>query len=132
LTPHPVLSNAIQENLEFVKKRNTTIASLWREKDELVSFYSAFGQYFESGIEVDWTKIYPEVQKFVLLPNYQWQKERFWFDQKPNLSHQTIEATEEILTPSAVIEEAPTSKDVIFETVWKEVEVVSLINYLNP
>jgi acyl transferase domain-containing protein/acyl carrier protein len=129
LTPHPVLSNAVQENLDFVKKRNTTIPSLWREKDELVSFYTAFGQYFESGIEVDWTKIYPEVQKFVMLPNYQWQKERFWFDQKPNLSHQQISATEvaseKNSVPAPIIKVEPKTKELIFETIWKEVDLVS-------
>lgn len=126
LTPHPVLSNAVQENLESIKKRNTTVPTLWREKDELVSFYSAFGQYFESGLEVDWTKIYPEVQKFVLLPNYQWQKERFWFDEKPNLSQSAAMITEEVAsTPKVEVKEEPKAKEVIFETIWKEVDIVS-------
>lgn len=107
LSPHPVLLNAIQENVAVSGKTGKGIASLLREKDELVTFHKAFGQYFNSGLQVDWTKIYPQTNRFVLLPNYQWQKERFWFEQEPEIS----------ATPGKSDAKAPS--EVIYETVWE-------------
>lgn len=89
MSPHPVLLNAVQENIAAVGKSGKGIASLLREKDELTTFYKALGQYFSSGLSYDWTNIYPQVNQFVLLPNYQWQKERFWYDKLPQLAMQS-------------------------------------------
>lgn len=125
LTPHPVLITAIQENMQVVNKSGAAIATLRREKDELESFYKAYGQFFESGLSVDWTNIYPAIHKFILLPNYQWQKERFWFDQKPNLpvdipAVSVVKAEKDI---PANANDTSAQKSVIFETIWEEVDI---------
>ncbi|MCO5248507.1 MAG: type I polyketide synthase [Chitinophagales bacterium] len=99
LSPHPVLTNAIQENIESVQKHGIAIPSLYREKDELESFYKAFGKYFESGLEVDWKNIYPDIRQFIILPNYPWQRERFWFDEPAKLEQSTID-----IIPATVVE----------------------------
>lgn len=132
LTPHPVLSTAIQDNLQSINKTGVTIPSLFREKDEQVSFYKALGKYFESGLELDWKAVYPQIGKFVILPNYQWQKERFWFDQKPNISTSTLqeaqtstvvgeisEVEESVPTVSVKEEVVQEEPYVIFETQWE-------------
>jgi acyl transferase domain-containing protein/acyl carrier protein len=106
LSPHPVLLNAIQDNIAATGKTGKGIASLVREKDELITFYKALGQYFSSGISVDWTKIYPQINHFVQLPNYQWQRERFWFDQQPEISGQPVSKTK----PAAAL---------LYEPLWE-------------
>jgi len=116
LTPHPVLLNAIQENIAVTGKTGKGIASLFREKDETISFYKAFGQYYNTGLPVDWKQIYPQTNRFVLLPNYQWQKERFWFDAQPEISR--------TLTVTTSAQETKKSlKENLFETVWEETSV---------
>jgi acyl transferase domain-containing protein/acyl carrier protein len=106
LSPHPVLLNAIQENIAASGKIGKGIASLLREKDEAVSFYKAFGQFFSSGLSVDWKHIYPQTNRYVQLPNYQWQKERFWFDQQPEIG-------------AVAKSNAKLPSEVIYETVWE-------------
>ncbi len=133
LTPHPVLTNAIQENIQTAKRSGEAIPSLFREKDELVSFYKAFGKFFESGLPVDWKNIYPATRKFILLPNYQWQKERFWFDQKPNITASPVGINEENKATEAVnsaqinssepVVKAAKEKSVLYETIWEEVDL---------
>lgn len=119
MSPHPVLLNAIQENIATVGKTGKGIASQLREKDELSTFYKAFGQYFSSGLAVDWTKIYPKVNEFVLLPNYQWQKERFWYDKLPQLVIQSGDASQkkecfyEIDWNAVAISEKITAKSIL-------------------
>ena len=49
----------------------------------MTEFYSNFGELHASNFWVDWKSIYPNIGEFVLLPNYAWQKERYWFDQQP-------------------------------------------------
>jgi acyl transferase domain-containing protein/acyl carrier protein len=107
LSPHPVLLNAIQENVAASGKTGKGIASLLREKDELLNFHKSVGQYFNSGLPIDWTKIYPQTNRFVSLPNYQWQRERFWFEQEPEIGARPAKSTTK----------AP--EEVIYETVWE-------------
>ena len=105
LSPHPVLLNAVQDNIAATGKTGKGIASLLREKDELVTFYKAFGQFYSCGLPVDWKHIYPQVNQFVMLPNYQWQKERFWFDQKPEIG--------------MVSSQAKPATDLLYQPVWE-------------
>ncbi len=119
LSPHPVLTSSIQENIEFSKKIGKAIPSLWREKDELVSFYNAYGAYWEIGLQQDWTNIYPDINTFILLPNYQWQKERFWFDEQPHIA-----LSQEIVKEQLPISDKKTDessfKDIFYEVEWEE------------
>ncbi|MCO5232262.1 MAG: type I polyketide synthase [Chitinophagales bacterium] len=130
LTPHPVLSTAIQDNIQYINKSGVAIPSLWREKDELLSFYKSLGKYFESGLKIDWEKIYPSIHQFVLLPNYPWQKERFWFDQKPqitNMSTENIVENQTIATSNSKDTSLSLTQkkhsSLIYETIWEEVDV---------
>lgn len=85
MSPHPVLFNAVQENINFIQKQadSKVVASFYREKDECLDLQANFGEVYQSGINVDWKTIYHPSSNFVILPNYQWQRERFWFDEIP-------------------------------------------------
>ena len=130
LSPHPVLTNAIQENIEELGKQGKAIPTLFREKDELESFYKAFGKHFESGLDVNWKNIYPDINQFVILPNYQWQRERFWFDEKPKIS--VSQSSETLVTKNETIAETIEEikeKTIFYEPQW---EVVNLSNQELP
>ena len=81
MSPHPLLIHAMNENIQ--EANAVAIASYTRDKDELTEFYSNFGELHASNFWVDWKSVYPNIGEFVLLPNYAWQKERYWFDQQP-------------------------------------------------
>ena len=88
MSPHPLLFNAIQDNINFAGKDidARVIASFYREKDECLDLHANLGELYASGFELDWTKLYHKPAQFVTLPNYQWQRERFWFDEQPEIS----------------------------------------------
>jgi acyl transferase domain-containing protein len=81
MSPHPLLIHALNENIQ--EANAVAIASYTRNKNELSEFYSNFGELHAGNFWVDWKSIYPNIGEFVQLPNYAWQKERYWFDQQP-------------------------------------------------
>lgn len=110
MSPHPVLLNAIQENIDVVGKKGIGIASFYREKNELTSFIQNFGDLHSSGYNVDWKRIYPSIGKFIQLPNYAWIKERFWYDKK----HQSKKGESiQMLEP----------KSCLYQTLWENIEL---------
>ncbi|HPN19794.1 MAG TPA: type I polyketide synthase, partial [Chitinophagales bacterium] len=84
MSPHPLLIHALNENIQDANA--VAIASYARNKNELSEFYSNIGELHASNFSVDWKSIYPNIGEFVLLPNYAWQKERYWFDQQPEFA----------------------------------------------
>jgi malonyl CoA-acyl carrier protein transacylase/short-subunit dehydrogenase/acyl carrier protein len=83
MSPHPTLIHAIQENISLANENAKVFASLYREKNEQNSFFSNIGELYASGYLFDWKNIYKKWNKYIQLPNYAWQKQRFWFDEKP-------------------------------------------------
>jgi acyl transferase domain-containing protein/acyl carrier protein len=79
MSPHPVLVTPTQDNITASGKKGRAIPSFFREKDECVDFLANFGLLHASGYEMDWQRIYRQ-GAYILLPNYAWQKERFWLD----------------------------------------------------
>jgi len=79
MSPHPLLLAPTQENIVQRGRKGKAVPSFFREKDECADILSGFGAVFQAGIEVDWNTIY-RPGKFVMLPNYAWQKERFWLE----------------------------------------------------
>lgn len=83
MSPHALLSHSINENIQETGAQAVSVASFTRDKNELTEFYANIGELHASGFSIDWKSIYPNIGEFVLLPNYAWQKERYWFDQEP-------------------------------------------------
>ncbi len=86
MSPHALLSHSINENIQETGTQAVSVASYTRDKNELKEFYSNIGELHASGFSIDWKSIYPNIGDFVLLPNYAWQKERYWFDQEPEFT----------------------------------------------
>jgi acyl transferase domain-containing protein/NAD(P)-dependent dehydrogenase (short-subunit alcohol dehydrogenase family)/acyl carrier protein len=84
MSPHPTLIHAIKENIQDAKA--VAIPSFARDKNEAIEFYTNLSELYASGYPIDWKNVYPNIGTFVQLPNYAWQKERYWFDQKPEIN----------------------------------------------
>lgn len=82
--PHAVLTAAVEENLSAVPGAvSAALPSFYRGKPELPALMENLGKVYATGYDLDWTKIVQAPGEFVPLPNYAWQKERFWFDAVP-------------------------------------------------
>ncbi len=78
MSPHPVLSEAIRQNLRHVGKEGLALAS--RRRDELLqkTMLQSFGRLYQEGYPVDWKHVAPSGNP-LRLPSYPWQKQRCWF-----------------------------------------------------
>ncbi|HEY2739490.1 MAG TPA: acyltransferase domain-containing protein, partial [Thermoanaerobaculia bacterium] len=74
--PHPVLSVAISQTLD----QSTVFASLRRGRDERETLLEALGGLWTLGLPVDWTGVFSDGGKFVRLPSYPFQRQRYWFE----------------------------------------------------
>lgn len=81
LSPHPVLLSAVEDMFHHTGKTGYTIASMLREQDDAVVMHGALGALYAAGYAVDWKRLYPEKMTPVKLPDYPWQKSRFWIEQ---------------------------------------------------
>lgn len=81
MSPHPVLTQAIAENIEHVKATAQTFGSIEREVPELQKLQLNIGRAFCSGIHPNWASLYNGSFVKTELPNYPWQKEYYWPDE---------------------------------------------------
>lgn len=79
ISPHPVLLNAIRENLRE-GGGGTAIGSMHRERTERPSLLEGLGQLYANGLVPDWRGLYRRRGRCVGLPTYAWQRSRFWID----------------------------------------------------
>ncbi|WP_343871442.1 SDR family NAD(P)-dependent oxidoreductase, partial [Dactylosporangium roseum] len=82
VSPHPVLTPAVEECADHAGATATTIGTLRREHDESQQLIRALAQAFAAGSGVDWTNQFPAdpPPRIVDLPGYAFQRRRFWLD----------------------------------------------------
>lgn len=73
--PHPVLSVAVAQTLE-----TTVLASLRRGRDERETMLETLGSLWVRGQFVDWSGVFPDGGRQVVLPTYPFQRQRYWFE----------------------------------------------------
>ncbi len=78
MSPHPILSASIEENLAASQTQGTVLASWRRNTSERRTMLEALGTLYANGHDVDWTKLYAQRGRVVSLPSYPWQKEYYW------------------------------------------------------
>lgn len=78
ISAHPVLAQSISECLARTEKEGTVIPSLRRQEPEQVMLLGGLGKLYTLGYPIDWHRLYPEEGRFVRLPSYPWQRERYW------------------------------------------------------
>ena len=81
ISAHPLLLPAIQQELQALGSAAQTLPSMRREEDEQLVMLESLGGLYAQGSSIDWPRLYPNGGKVVRLPNYPWQRERFWVEE---------------------------------------------------
>ena len=77
--PHPVLASAIKQCLGSRERSPLILASLRRGDAGLETMRSSAASLYARGFDIEWSRVSP-AGRFVRLPGYPWQRERFWLD----------------------------------------------------
>ncbi len=80
LSPHPVLVPAIKEALAAPDARGLAIGSTRRDEPEEATLLDGIAALCRAGYPVPWEKLHEPEARFVRLPGYPWQRQRFWYD----------------------------------------------------
>jgi acyl transferase domain-containing protein/aryl carrier-like protein len=78
LSPHPVLAVSVAECYQQRGKKAHALPSLRRREEERATMLRSLGQLYTLGQPIDWANATPGSARFVRLPLYPWQRERFW------------------------------------------------------
>ena len=80
--PHAVLRGYLNDSLKDSHKDGASagrvIATLARGDDAPERVWSAAAKVMIAGAPVDWNRFFPYAAPFTPLPNYPWQRERYW------------------------------------------------------
>ena len=79
IAPHAALSSSIKKNLEHVDG-SVVIATMKREQNDVLMLMHTLGLLHANGMQIDWSKLYPNGGNFVMLPNYAWQHAAYWHE----------------------------------------------------
>ena len=79
---HPVLSAAINECVMQRGIAGRVLSSLRRDEPESLSLRKLLGSLYTCGTSVDWRRVCPEPARYVRLPTYPWQRERYWQEEQ--------------------------------------------------
>lgn len=118
MSPHPLLAHAINENIHAKHTNAIVLGSYAKEKDEQVEFYKNYIELYLANLPFNWDNIYTHFGEFVELPNYAWQKERYWIDEVVKTSEVNNRKTTDI-------------EKTLFEINWDEVIPISTFTAKN-
>lgn len=77
ISPHPILTAALRETVAEPAARGVVLPTARRE-EEYLSMLHCLGTLYTQGWMPRWSQIFPEGGRFVRLPSYPWQRQRFW------------------------------------------------------
>jgi len=80
LSPHPTLLSAIEDSFHHLGQRGQVVGSLSRKLDDTVAMLNGLGAVYAGGMDVDWSRLYPNGGSVVPLPAYPWQRQRHWLE----------------------------------------------------
>ncbi|WNG36476.1 acyltransferase domain-containing protein [Archangium violaceum] len=80
VSPHPVLLHPLEQGLAHLGREATTLPSLRSNEGERENLLESLGALYALGGDVDWSRLHPEGGRFVELPSYPWQRQRYWAD----------------------------------------------------
>ncbi len=77
--PHPVLATSLTDCIRAAGKECRTLQTLRRNTPEVVALQRAIMAIHASGAALDWQRLNGN-GRFIPLPNYPWQRERYWLE----------------------------------------------------
>ncbi len=84
--PHPVLASSIVDCVTATGGKAANYCSLRRGEDERTTMLSALGSLYSIGMPVRWEAFQCKSARFVRLPQYPWQRERYWSESEESLA----------------------------------------------
>ncbi|MFF0717651.1 type I polyketide synthase [Micromonospora sp. NPDC003816] len=81
LSPHPILTGAVEEGFDRADRDGLALASLRRDEPETYGLATVLGALHANGLSDALRRRAPHPVPMVPLPGYTWQHERLWFDQ---------------------------------------------------
>ncbi|XYI03831.1 type I polyketide synthase [Sorangium sp. So ce1128] len=80
MSPHPLLTPAIEEALRESRHGGAALPSLRREQEERRCLLRSLGALYAHGGAVDFARLVPSGGRCVPMPTYPWQRRRYWLD----------------------------------------------------
>jgi myxalamid-type polyketide synthase MxaE and MxaD len=80
LSPHPILLPAIESMIQADGGHSLALASLRRGEPERATALISLGRLYTIGAPVKWPGLFSDIARWIPLPAYPWQHERFWFE----------------------------------------------------
>ena len=117
VSPHPVLTAAIQQELELLGSTAAVLGSLVRNEGERTSMLNALGSLYVRGLDVDWRRQHQKGGRLVALPAYPWQRERLWYE---GVAWDASPAPTAHARPEAESRQAASIDGALYEIVWRE------------
>jgi myxalamid-type polyketide synthase MxaE and MxaD len=81
--PHPVLLGSIKQSIQNHKHDISLFPSLKREESSRRNLLETLGNLYVNGFSITWEQVVPNNSKYVSLPNIQWEGKRYWLDNGP-------------------------------------------------
>ena len=100
--PHPVLATSLTDCIKAADKDCRTAFTLRRNMPERTLLHRAIASVYTSGCQLDW-QIHNGNGRFIPLPNYPWQRERFWIENERGVQ----ERISPVVQPILGLQEAP-------------------------
>lgn len=85
VSAHPVLSGSVIKCLANAGFEGNVIPSLRRKEPERASLLTGLGRLYSLGYDINWKLQFTEGGRYVKLPLYPWQRERFWNESEKGL-----------------------------------------------
>nr|AZF85947.1 type I polyketide synthase [Catenulispora sp.] len=90
VSPHPVLAIGVQETLDATEREGAVIGSLRRDEGGLDRFLTSLAQRWVRGGRVEWEPLFSGSGSAISpLPNYPFQRERYWPELLPQSAART-------------------------------------------
>ncbi|WP_447008062.1 SDR family NAD(P)-dependent oxidoreductase [Saccharothrix isguenensis] len=80
ISPHPVLTMAIEQTAETSNTDLTITGSLRRDEGGLHRLLTSAGHLFTAGVPVNWTNLFTPSTTTLDLPTYPFQRQRYWLE----------------------------------------------------
>jgi amino acid adenylation domain-containing protein len=97
LSPHPVLTAAVSECYQRCGKKVVALPSLRRKEDERAIMLRTAAELHVHGYSLDWLNVMPGPRRFVRLPTYPWQRQRYWSESEESLATRLSAPTHPLL-----------------------------------
>ena len=77
--PHPILRSYVSDGLKQAGKTGLVYETLKRKQDSDAKLHNNAIKIVLSGCEIEESSLFPTQGKYIKLPTYPWQRERYWY-----------------------------------------------------